>query len=213
MFHIYRPTKAALKEAVASINLQGRDSALKAKDPLTRLVAIKAFSAFLSEEDSLLPDLIAATKMAIQGNQLVPAAYVEATSLNVVYKDTNSIDGAWQENEMVEMHCDPEEVAMYSTSMGDLISGGCGQFWLVAATGFIEIQLDGINANPLDQWLKTNGYSEMFGIALWAKEENGIAVDTNTGSAMVLPHINASPEQYIAFVDSVKLLRSALEAA
>ncbi len=51
----------------------------------------------------------------------------------------------------------------------------------------------------LEAYLKELGFTEMFGIGLWAKDEDGIVVDYNADTAKVIPYIDASFDNFVGF--------------
>lgn len=54
----------------------------------------------------------------------------------------------------------------------------------------------------LEMHLIKLGFSEIYGIGLWAKESNGTVVDTNSGCGKVMPHINASYDNFVGLVST-----------
>lgn len=68
-----------------------------------------------------------------------------------------------------------------------------------------------MRTNPLELHLEQNGFRELFGIALWGKDVNGTAVDTNSGVAKVFPHINAAYDNYVGYAETVEELDALIE--
>lgn len=136
MFQIYRPTIISRKAASEAINLEGWTNALESTDPMTQLVALKSINVWLDEDSASLGKLITATKAALQSEQLKAAANVDVDDINEVFTATNTIDRNWIENDTVTLLSD--ELAMYSTSVCDLVTKG-DKCWLVASVGLIEI--------------------------------------------------------------------------
>ncbi|EOY7320962.1 hypothetical protein ACQD7H_003172 [Vibrio parahaemolyticus] len=63
----------------------------------------------------------------------------------------------------------------------------------------------------LEKHLLKLGFTELFGVGLWAKEKFGTVVDTNSGTAQVIPHIEASFDNYVGFAETVVDLNAAIE--
>lgn len=55
------------------------------------------------------------------------------------------------------------------------------------------------------------GFERLFGIGLWAKDVNGTVVDTNSGSAKVIPHIDASFDNFVGFADTIQELDAVID--
>jgi len=57
------------------------------------------------------------------------------------------------------------------------------------------------NLTALEKVLEKHGFTEMFGLGLYAKTPEGVAVDTNSGMAKVIPNIDASFDDFIDIYD------------
>ena len=71
----------------------------------------------------------------VEGQTYRAVAEVDATSLNEVYRLTNTIDGPWVENPGVRATVRP----CRSTSVGDVIVDPCGVAHGVAPVGFVAL--------------------------------------------------------------------------
>lgn len=55
--------------------------------------------------------------------------------------------------------------------------------------------------NKIESLLKSFGFSEIFGIGLFAISENSVCFDTNSGTAKLMTNVNCSHDDFIEFYD------------
>jgi hypothetical protein len=66
----------------------------------------------------------------------------------------------------------------------------------------------------LEKLLIQFGFTEMFGIGLFAVSEKSVVADTNSGMVKLIPHLDASADDFFGFYDEseIEQLELKLEA-
>ena len=137
-FTIYRPTSDTIETTFLFDSIQ---SARQSRMSYSKL---NHFKRCLSREN--VEETFHMSILAIECGILHPAALIEAIDISDVFKITNiattkmnsRLNESWLINEEVTIIDNPEELAMYSTSVGDIISTQSGKKYIVTPHTFLS---------------------------------------------------------------------------
>ncbi|ELP6118956.1 hypothetical protein QTV43_000069 [Vibrio vulnificus] len=138
LFKLYRPTNEAQANASDMLCFAGSEAALKANSPYTQLHALKATISGVHGNCTSIMTIQDLTEQAITKGEMKVAMIVRATTPKQVMDLTGEYEGIESliHNPRIRVSKDHQDLAMNSTSVGDIMFVSNKQQVIVLSKGF-----------------------------------------------------------------------------